>query len=194
MACPGWRFGNHSRGPGGPTPSCVPPPSPGPSVRVPALEQVVGGKVGLTLSPSHRRGRPRTRAPCLRKQARSLVPPSAEDSFSLQLPSRRDPGSVQVCALDAEIPTLQRCLWLGVLALPPRHTAEPYGPAGRFMGWVGSEIHTPWQAWPITPLHAASFLASGALGEDVTSDGKARGPCKTTRSGASTKPTPLSQE
>ena len=48
------------------------------------------------------------------------------------------------------------------------------------MGWVGSEIHTPWpQAWPVTPSSTLPpSLASGALGEDVTSDGKEPGPLR----------------
>ena len=54
-------------------PSRVPPPSPGPSDRVPALEQVVGMESGPDLSPSHRRGRPRTSGPLPEKAGKVFL-------------------------------------------------------------------------------------------------------------------------
>lgn len=137
-------------------PSGVPPPSPGPSVGVPALEQAVGMESRSDLSPSHRLGGPRTSGEKAGKVFLLLLQ-------GWLLPSSSSPG--ETLGLCRSVPWMQKSppfsgVWSpGSWHLPPRQPTGPHSPlqTGPWAGWA-VRYTLPGRPVPSYPSHAPSFL------------------------------------
>ena len=115
-------------------PSGVPPPSPGPSVGVPALEQAVGIESRPNLSPSHRLGGPRTSGEKAGKVFLLLLQ-------GWLFPSSSPPG--ETLGLCRSVPWMQKSppfsgVWSpGSWHLPPRSQLDSTAPCRQVHGLGG---------------------------------------------------------